>query len=185
MQNLIEQHFRENKDRIRIRETPVNGSWIAINRGRLTSYANRRLQQWEDAEDAVQEAYSRALQFPHKFSEERGFNNWFFIVLTNVVNDMVKTKGSAPVTVEADDTTLVSEDFIIPEEEPYHYMLYDEQDQRMAKVCSTLSDRDASILSLYFTYGHTAPVVSLLLGVGLATVHRVVHLNKQKIKEGG
>jgi RNA polymerase sigma-70 factor (ECF subfamily) len=185
MKNLIEEHFIANKDRLRVRDEPVNGSWIAINRGKLTAYANRRLQNWEDAEDAVQESYSRALQFIPSFNKSLDFDNWFFIVLTNVVNDMIRNKGSAPEMVEADDNTLTSEEFIAPAEEPFHFMLYSEQDQRMSKVCSQLSDRDASILSLYYSYGHSAPGIATLLGVNIATVNRVIFVNKGRILKGG
>lgn len=178
---VIEDHFVANKDRLRIREEAANGSWLAINRGPLTVYANRRLQCWEDAEDAVQEAYSRALQFIDKLKPEEGFDNWFFIILTNVVNSMVRNKGAAPVMVEAEDENLQSDEFLAPVEEPYHCVLQSEQWEALDKICLKLSDRDGSILRLYFQYGHTAPQTAQLLGVNLPTVLRVIHENRKKL----
>jgi RNA polymerase sigma factor (sigma-70 family) len=178
---IIENHFVANKDRLRVRDEAANGSWLAINRGPLTVYANRRLQSWEDAEDAVQEAYSRALQFIDKLRPEDGFDNWFFIILTNVVNSMVRNKGAAPVMVEAEDDSLGSDEFLAPSDEPYHGVLQEEQWALLERICFKLSERDGNILKLYFQFGHTAPQVGQLLGVNLPTVLRVIHENRKKL----
>ncbi len=182
MKNDIESHYQANKDRLRIRDEAVNGSWLAINRGPLTYYAYRRLRNWEDSEDAVQEAYTRALSFSNSFKEGGSLENWLFIVLTNVINQMVNQKSSAPEMVEADDDNISSELVLAEPEQPFHIAILSEQEDRLRSVCSKLSERDCSILALYFKYGHSAPDVAKIIGAKLATVHRVLHENRRKVR---
>jgi RNA polymerase sigma factor (sigma-70 family) len=179
--NRVEEHFLANKDRLRVREEAANGSWLAINRGAMTVHAYRRLRSWEAAEDAVQEAYVRALQFQDSFNEEMDFDNWFYIVLMNVVSRAIRNEGLAPEMVEADDSLLTADDFIEAMPEPHHDLMREQHLAGIDRHCASLSNRDESIIRLYYEFGYSRPDVARMISVNEATVHRVLYINKKRI----
>ncbi len=185
MKTKVEAHFIANKDRLRVREEAANGSWLAINRGAMTVHAYRRLRSWEAAEDAVQEAYVRALQFEGSFKEDMDFDNWFYIILMNVVSRAIRQDGLVPEMVEADDNLLTADDFIESMPEPHHDLIQEQHYDNLRTHCSSLSIRDASILKLYYQFGYSRPDISRLIDVNEATVHRVLYINKKRIVGGG
>lgn len=182
MNSLIEEYYNQTKDRLRVREEASNGSWLAINRGKLVVHAYRRLHNWEDAEDAVQEAFTRSLTFASSFKEGERLENWLYIVLSNVIRQMLRNKSSAPEMIEADDDNINSDEILTEAEQPFHLVVLEQHEEKLAAICRSMSDRDGSILVLYFKYGHTAPAVGQLLGVELHTVHRVIQENRRRIK---
>mgnify|MGYP000976745601 CR=1 FL=1 len=84
MYGLIEQHYRDNYKRL------VNG---------LSSKSNGR----QLAEEIVQEAYTRALQYWSSYDPTAPFDNWFQTIISNCFSDTLREEtmhGSTVETVE-------------------------------------------------------------------------------------
>jgi RNA polymerase sigma factor (sigma-70 family) len=54
--------------------------------------ATYKLNTREDGEDAVQEAYARALKYSRSFEMGEHFNHWFIKILRNVIKDAISEK---------------------------------------------------------------------------------------------
>lgn len=60
-------------------------------RGRVTNYVRRRIVNWEDAEDAVQDVFTRAIASAGEY-KERGapLESWIFTIAHNLVVDHLR-----------------------------------------------------------------------------------------------
>ena len=177
-------HYLANTDKVMVKEEDSVGSYVAVRRGAMTLHAYRRLQSWEAAEDAVQEAYLRALQFQGSFDEDKDFDNWFYIILMNVVNSTMRNEGIAPEMVEADDDSLFADEFIEQPTEPDIDLTEKQYWDKLEEICSSVSKRDSSILTLYYKFGHSRPEISQMLDIKEPTVNRVLYVNKKRILGG-
>lgn len=183
MSSVIEQHYKENGDRLRIRDIPMNSAWITPVRGKLTKYAYGKLGNWEDAEEAVHDAYERAIRYHGSFKEGFDYEAWFFIILINVVNDVRAGRTNEPPSIEADDT-IGAEEYLIPAETPEEAVSSLKWANVFNKLCLTLSRRDVSVLELYFLYGHKAVDVAELLNINIHTVKRILNENRKTVMGG-
>lgn len=185
MLNQIETHYRANTDRYRIRDEPVNGAYLAIDRGKLTKYAYRMLGNIADAEDAIQDCYERVLRYKDTYrgTSEQDFDNWVFIILARVINRVRQGKSNEPDIVEADDSIHVDE-YLIETDTPEESVNLLRWESTFNKLCLKLSQRDVSILQLYFLYGHNMPTVGKILEVNIHTVRRVINENRKLVLGG-
>lgn len=183
MLERIEQHYKANTDRYRIRDEPVNGAYLAIDRGKLTKYAYRMLGNIADAEDAVQDCYERVLRYQGSFKEGNDFDGWVFIILARVINRIRQGKSNEPELVEADDTIHI-EEYLVEADTPEDAVTLIRWEQAFNGLCFRLSSRDVSVLELYFLYGHNMPEVSDLLELNIHTVRRIVFENRSMILGG-
>ncbi len=177
----IEQHYRLNTDRLRIRDEPLSGAFVAPVRGKLTKYAYRVLGNWEDAEDAVQSCYEKALRYREAFKKGGELDSWIFIILANTISTVRSRKSQEPDMEEADDTIGVDE-YLIQCETPEDSLELIKWNAVLQRVCFGLSVRDVGILQLYFLYGHTMPGIAELLDLNIHTVKRVVNTHSSKIR---
>lgn len=185
MLEQIRQHYVANTCRYRIRDEPVNGAYLAIDMGKLNKYAYRMLGNVPDAEDAVQDCYERVLRYKDSYRGSSGldFDNWVFIILARVINRVRQGKSNEPEIVEADDS-IHTDEYLVEAETPEESVSLLRWESTFNHLCLKLSQRDVSILQLYFLYGHGMPVVSELLEVNIHTVRRVVNENRKLIVGG-
>jgi RNA polymerase sigma factor (sigma-70 family) len=158
MKDLIQKHYEKNADRV--------DEDLKIIRGRATVYANRRLKNWQDAEDCVQEAYCRAIAYSDGFKEGSDFDCWFFIILANVINNLIYKRDSSPEMISIDEEVLTEEEE--PQYIPRDLHLVD----RIDKLDCSLLER--SVLNFYFKYGHKATHISDILQVPLFRIREVL-----------
>lgn len=182
MQTQIETHYKANTDRYRIRDEPVNGAYLAIDRGKLTKYAYRMLGNTWDAEDAVQDCYERVLRYKDTYrgGTALDFDNWVFIILARQVNRIRAGLNNEPEMLEADDSIHVDE-YLVEQETPEESVSLLKWEATFNKLCLKLSQRDVSILQLYFLYGHNMPTIGELLEVNIHTVRRVINENRKLV----
>lgn len=176
----IEAHYKANTDRLRIRDEPVNGAYLAVDKGKLTRYAYRMLGDPQAAEDAVQDCYERVLRYKDSYKNDRDFDNWVFIILARVVNRLRAGLTNEPELIEADDSIHI-EEYLIEAESPEESVDLLRWEATFNSLCLKLSQRDVSILQLYFLYGHTMPVVAEILEVNIHTVKRVINDNRKLV----
>lgn len=158
MKDLVLQHFEQNADKVVDKDGKVKTV-----RGKASMYAYRRLKNWEDAEDSVQEAYTRALAYSDGFKEGSDFDCWFFIILANVINNVMYRRDNSPELVD------IEEAFPVEEEEPSTDIPFSEDILRV-----NCNMRERSILSLYHKYGHVPSRISKLLNVPYPVVLRTL-----------
>lgn len=183
MQAQIEEHYKNNSDRLRLRDEALNGAYVASIRGKMSKYAYRMLGNWEDAEDAVQDCYERVLRYQTTFKEGSDFDSWVWIILINVINNIRKGKTNEPTIVEATDNISVDE-YLTSSESPEESVTLLKWGKAFDSLSLKLSTRDVSILQLYFLYGHTMPDVSQILDVNIHTIQRVIHENRKSVIGG-
>lgn len=179
MSDIITQHFKENGDRARVLEEPSNGAWVVYDHQKSTKFAFRILRNWDQAEEAVQETYYRAVKYFKSFDKARSFDDWFCRILARVCANMLNNNGQIPDTVEIDDNLAV-EDYLSEGESPEGLVELEEWSKAMDKL--KLSNRDREVLSLYFVYGHTRKDVADILSMGAANVDRIITKNRPYVE---
>ena len=104
-----------------------------------------RVNTQEDAEDVMQEAYTRALRYSNSFDMGTPFNHWFLRIVSNVVKDHLAEKYGRAGHEEFDEEKvepLVDNTFM------------SRHSGVLAKIISSIEDEEKKeILSLHFLYG--------------------------------
>jgi RNA polymerase sigma factor (sigma-70 family) len=57
----------------------------------------------ENAEDVVQQAYTRALTYKDSFDINKEFDRWFSLILSNSIKDFLKSERMSGMTSDTDD----------------------------------------------------------------------------------
>lgn len=83
-----EVHYKEHGDTIKFATVENPNASYEVIRGDVTGYAYTRLKDWQDAEDAVMEAYTRILEQDRY--EGVNFGGLFKVVLDAVIADMFR-----------------------------------------------------------------------------------------------
>lgn len=103
-----ESHYKEHGDSVLFKK--LTGSDYDVQRGNLTKYAYGRLRNWQDAEDAVQDAYIHLLTYPPK-GEGHNFGGLFKLALDRSIGLIrgVEHRKGAVIYEEKADEDLVEE----------------------------------------------------------------------------
>lgn len=120
----------------------------------------------ENAEDVVQEAYARALQYLPSYKPERGkFGAWFSTILTRCLKDFTAEERSCGTKVDPDtiDDEMFSED-----DELFQWVTADELKRRILNK----QEAHSEVLEMYFIEQYT-----------WTDIHRVLDISKVNIKQ--
>lgn len=181
MERLIK-HFEEHRDTTRELDDVANKAFTAIDRGYYTKVAYKFFKNWEDAEDAVQDAYARLLYAMDKGIQIRKFDQYFNIVLRNAINDVFNKRRGMPDTVHPDELEKVLEPDDLPE--PKEVAIKTEEElQIIEKVSKTLNPTYQDIITLRFFHGHTNEEIVEILGENPNKVKKAIYFLKKKIGE--
>jgi len=103
-----EDHYKEHGDTLLFKK--LTGSSYDVQRGNLTKYAYGRLRNWQDAEDAVQDAYIHLLSYPPK-GEGHNFGGLFKLALDRAINLIrgVEIRKGAVICENKEEEDLVEE----------------------------------------------------------------------------
>jgi len=66
---------------------------VEVHRGELTAHCYRMLGSYQDAEDAVQDAYLRAWRSIHGFAGRSSVRSWLYAIVTNTALDIAKRRA--------------------------------------------------------------------------------------------
>lgn len=150
---LIEQHYRDNLQKLTKRMTFRSGSD-------------------QDAQDIVQEAYYRALKYIGSFNGE-SFDRWFSRILNNCLREFKNNeKGFAGVSFEeeeVDGTPCTYYDERVMSE------IHD--------LIATKSLVQMEVLTLHLKQGYTAKDVSEITEYSYANCHKIINRFQQELKE--
>ncbi len=88
--------------RSRLEETPFDVLWKRYH-ARAVEYAMKMMGNADDAEDAVQDAFLRVVEYRHSFDPTAGsFSAWFFGILRNCCRDGLRRRSCPETVVDPD-----------------------------------------------------------------------------------
>jgi RNA polymerase sigma-70 factor (ECF subfamily) len=133
-----------------------------------------------DAEDLVQEAYTKAYRFWDKFERGSNCRAWLFKIMTNIFINDYRSKSRAPTAVNVDD---IDDNYLYKhitggyrEENPEHALFAMIFDDDVKKAIEELPDdfRLVVVLSFLegFSYQEIAEIADLQLGTVKSRLHR-------------
>lgn len=142
-----------------------------------------------DAEDLVQEAYTKAYRFWDKFEPGSNCRAWLFKIMTNIFINEYRSKSRTPVSVNVDD---IDDNFLygqlaqgVTEDDPEKRFFAKVFDADVKKAIEELPDdfRTVVILSFIegFAYQEIAEIANLQLGTVKSRLHRGRKLLQKKL----
>jgi RNA polymerase sigma factor (sigma-70 family) len=137
--------------------------------------ASYRLNSKEDAEDAVQEAYCRALKYATAFEMGMHFNHWFSRILSNVMKDMIAEKYNRGSHEELDEEKIEGED-----DSSYTNKLLDIIYEQIDKV---ENEEYKQVLQFYFEFGFSLQEINELSPLNYHNIHKIVKTFKKGLTE--
>lgn len=154
MINLIEEHYRQN-----------------FNRLVLKFY--RRCGVKQAGEDIVQEAYARALLYSHTFNVAKHFDSWFSRILNNAFNDYKNAERG--IASEEFDEELVEG----CQENGYYNILR----EQLLKGIERYEDEHKVVLELYFLHDLPPKHIRKLVDMRYKTIEQLIYRFKKELRE--
>lgn len=151
---FIEIYYRENYDKR-----------VKFARKRIGNY-NLAL-----AEEAVQEAFFKALKYFPAYNKEEGFENWFGTILINCINDVKNAERDRGVSYNEDlDGEEFNDDFEITKE--------------VVDLFAKEPGRNRAILNMYFFYDFKSREIAEVMQLSHDVVRDVIRAFRRRIRRG-
>jgi RNA polymerase sigma-70 factor (ECF subfamily) len=138
--------------------------------------ARRLMQDPDDADDLVQDAFLRALDRIHTFDVARAFGPWFTRVLVNLGLDQ-RRKRNVRRTEPHDPESFAGG--VSPDREVERAELKDS----LGKALDALPDRQRLIVTLFEIDGHSTKEVATMLEVSQVTIRWHLHQARRTLRE--
>lgn len=142
---------------------------------RAVAIARRLLQDPDDAEDLVQDAFMRALSRIGSFDDQRAFGPWFFRLLINT--GLNARKFRALRTPSSENRELPS-----PTPSPLELAEHDELRERFRVALARLPARQRLVVSLFEVDGLSTAEIATILGITPETVRWHHHQARQTLR---
>lgn len=156
MKNVLEQHYVSNSPRF------------------VKSISNRLRGDLHSAEDVVQEAYCRALQYLDSCKSEEEFPKWFSTILNRSFKDWKKDRRESPLTVEIKEEHLsTGKDFL----EKYKIC------EEIAGDINNLKEPQKEVCTLYFLKGYTPIDIAKVMDINYNTLKKSISRFKNTMRE--
>ena len=143
---------------------------------RAFGVAMRLLDQREDAEDLVQDAFIAALEKIDSFDAEREFAPWFYRILVNRCLNARKSRSRRSMQEISDDAVSGVASPLLETERS-------ELRAHLTKALELLPERQKTIVKLFDVEGFSSPEVAEILGISDGTVRWHLHQARQVLKE--
>jgi len=159
---------------------------------RLRSFIRRRVQDWSDAEDVLQEVFYELTEAYRSLQPAEEMTAWLFRVARNRITDLFRRRKSVSLSEPPDDADsgMTLEDLLpSPEAGPdaiyARGVLLDELDDAIAE----LPESQREVFLAHEVLGHSFQEIAAETGVGINTLlsrkrYAVLHLRK-RLKEIG
>lgn len=155
MNEVVDKYYRENYDL-------------------LVKRVKSRAGSQENAEDVVQEAFTRALKYYKSCSNN--FERWFSVILSNTLKDHQKDLRLAGLTKSIDDSLNELEPII-----PNH--VKDLFRAHMDKLSAHKASYNKEIIRLNILFGYNSKEISQLLGLANGTVRNSLSMFTKEVQE--
>jgi RNA polymerase sigma-70 factor (ECF subfamily) len=142
---------------------------------RARGIARRLMQDPDDADDLVQDAFLRALEKIGSFDPARAFGPWFFRILVNAGNDVFRRRATRPTEPEPADITS-------PAPTPDRQVEGAEIRQRFEQALAELPPRQRLIVWSFEVDGMGTEEIAETLGVGQVTVRWHLHQGRRALR---
>lgn len=133
----------------------------------------RRAGSWENAEDIVQESYSRALQYTSSYDQSRPFDGWFITILNNTLRRYKSDERKLGMSTEYE------------EERDEGFVLDDWAGDLIVRISQDIHkqpDPYRDIYRLYFLKQYTPREIVMVLDVTSDTVRSAVKRFKKVLE---
>lgn len=153
MENIVESYYRDNYRR-------------------LVKSLVRRAGSEENAEDIVQEAFARAIEFFHAYDQSRPFEGWFIRIMNNCLREYKvaeRNHGMALRELEVDEEV----------EDNNNAQLY----KRAAQYLIEKQGEDKEVLSLYFLKCYKTGEIAKIVGRPYRQVVEVIYQFKKELND--
>jgi len=152
----IIKHWKENGDYIRFKRLESD-SYDMI-RGQLVLYAYGRLKSWQDAEDAVQNAYVHTLTYP-PIGDGHNFGGLYKLYLDQSIRlirygNMRRDSELEDETIEGDDETIIDK-YPTSDLFPDQVLALVEQTNLLMDLSSALKPKAKAIVRLALIFGYS------------------------------
>ncbi len=149
---FIETYYRENyKERLKFARKRVGGYNLAL------------------AEEAVQEAFARALRYFSTYDAEEDFDKWFGKILVNCINDIKRIEGDSGVSRDE-----FSNDYIAN----IHF------NKEVVELFEKETPRNQEILNMYFFYGYKSREVAEFMHISHDSVRDIIRTFRKRVRSG-
>jgi RNA polymerase sigma-70 factor, ECF subfamily len=138
--------------------------------------ARRLMQDPDDADDLVQEAFLRALEKIKSFDSTRAFGPWFFRILVNAGHDVFRRRATRPTEPERTDV-------ISPTPTPDQQAEGSEIRRRFEQALAELPPRQRLIVWSFEVDGLSTEEIADTLGVGQVTVRWHLHQGRRALRQ--
>lgn len=142
------------------------------------AYAYATLRNKEEAEDATQEAFIRALQSLPQFRSDAQWGTWLMRILRNHCIDLIRKR-------KRQGTTELTETFRDPLPSPEFQAYNSLQQRELQRAIAALPDKFRVPLTLHYTAGRTYKEIAHALEIPETTVTgriaRALHLLRRKM----
>jgi len=192
---LLEQHAKEHLDKIRFPTS--QGKNYILERGKYTKMAYGRLQNnWQNAEDAVQEAYLSLLEYPVDVKSYSNFEYLFVAVLYGVIgrmyrNEKAQERHSVPAAgkylqyleVEPDGSKEKPVSIGDGNADPALAKIAEEMLERVKSEIDKLKFNSRNILTLSVLYGYKPQNISNITGLKIKKVYWTIKNFRRKMED--
>jgi RNA polymerase sigma factor (sigma-70 family) len=142
------------------------------------SIAFRIVNNREDAEEIVQDAFLKAFKSLDKFRKDSKFSTWFYRIVVN--SSLSKVRGKRPESNSIDADEL--DDVIVEDvESAYHSMDLSEQKKFIGDALEQLSVENRLLLTLYYLNENSIDEVTEITGIPQENVKMKLHRARNKM----
>lgn len=154
-------------------------------RSRLGRIAHRSVEQWEDAEDILQETYIKVFRAVKSLVAVRNRPAWLGKVLQNSVRDYRRAHKRKPDTVCLEDAGAAVEGSCVTAAAE-SALSENELDPRLAAVCRSLPSELLTTLQLYalheLSYREIAETMNVPIGTVMSRLSRAKKLMRSRLQ---
>lgn len=149
---FIETYYRENyKERLKFARKRVGGYNLAL------------------AEEAVQEAFARALRYFSTYDAEEDFDKWFGKILVNCINDIKRIEG---------DSGASRDEF------SNDYIANVQFNKEVVELFGKETPRNQEILNMYFFYGYKSREIAEFMHISHDSVRDIIRTFRKRVRSG-
>jgi RNA polymerase sigma-70 factor (ECF subfamily) len=163
--------------------TAAFGELVRCHQDRLYNTVYRMVDNAEDAQDVVQEAFLHAYQSLESFKGDSLFFTWLYRIAVNSAISF-KRKKRVMVRIDGPNGDTVIEPLDSSElTRPGHALEQAEQEQRIQKALSRLSSEHRVVLVLKDMEGQKYEEMAEALGVPIGTIRSRLHRARLELRE--
>lgn len=182
-----EAHFREHGDVVQFKEDGNPNASYEVIRGDVTRYAYGLTKDWQDAEDAVQEAYTRILEKGKE--DDLNFGGLFKIVLDHTMMDTFRKDKVREHIHEEDDVVPDSGGLTqvalaeSEEADPLLMVEFQEKINFIMDSSNKMNPKSKGIIRMAYLFGYTHTEIASILNVNRRKVDNLVCRFKKKFEK--